>query len=360
MSSYHCSFRRYRGGIIAFVLVILCATLAAVSLGVRQPATTAHSATLVSNAPEQYEGMALLLRLYFKPLPKQMPGSESDTPDLIALGRKLYFEKGISLEKSQSCNTCHQLDAKMAGTDHEPTSKGVNGTMGTRNSPTVLNAGFQATQFWDGRAADLIEQAKGPLLNPVEMSMRSPEDVVNRLKSETDYADAFARAFPDQAEPITFDNVARAIAAFERTLITPSRFDRYLTGDKKALSPQEQRGLHRFVNTGCIQCHNSYPVGGRSLQKLGIFHAYKNREDLGRWNVTHLAEDKYYFKVPMLRNVTHTQPYFHDGKVPQLQEAVRQMAWMQLDTKLSPREVNEIVGFLHTLDAERPIVVAGP
>jgi cytochrome c peroxidase len=301
---------------------------------------------------QEYEGTELTIRIYFKPLPKKMPGSEGDTRELIELGRRLFFERDLSLTKTQSCNDCHRLDSQQAGDDHQPTSKGALGIAGKRNSPTVLNAGFQVAQFWDGRSSNLEEQLKGPLLNPVEMAMRAEGDVMQRLKSTPDYRFDFERAFPDQADPFTFDNVARAIAAFERTLVAPSRFDRYLRGETEALTTAEQTGLQRFVNTGCVDCHGSHPVGGRLLQKLGIYHPYGNQSDTGRREITGNEEDRFVFKVCMLRNVTLTPPYFHDGQVSTLSQAVRLMAWMQLDTLLSQAEVDEILGFLRTLEAE--------
>jgi cytochrome c peroxidase len=309
---------------------------------------------------KEYEGTDLLIRVNFKPLPDKMPDSQSDTPEIIDLGRKLFFEKEISLTKSQACNDCHRLDYQKAGVDNLPTSKGAKGISGKRNSPTVLNAGFEVAQFWDGRASDLVEQAKGPLVNPIEMAMRTEKDVVKRLKSSADYRRRFDLAFPEQAEPVTFDNVARAIAAFERTLITPSRFDRYLKGETEALSSKEKAGLDRFMDTGCIECHNSYTVGGRMLQKLGIYHPYENKSDTGRYKITGQKEDRFVFKVCMLRNVTLTAPYFHDGRISALSEAVRLMAWMQLDIELSPREIDEIIRFLHTIEAEQPLNIMPP
>jgi cytochrome c peroxidase len=289
-----------------------------------------------------------------------MPGTSDDTPALVALGRRLYFERGISLAKTQACNDCHLLDHQQAGVDYRPTSKGAKGEFGKRNAPTVLNAGFQIVQFWDGRAADLVEQAKGPVLNPVEMAMRTEKEVVDQLTSTEGYPGDFARAFPGQEQPMTFDNVARAIAAFERTLVTPARFDRYLRGETKALMRVEKAGLQRFVDTGCSDCHNSYPIGGRTLRKFGVYHPYKNEQDLGRYEITKQEEDRFVFKVPMLRNVTQTFPYFHDGQVSTLPEAIRLMAWMQLDTVLGPREIDEIVRFLRTLEAEHPVSIAPP
>ena len=308
---------------------------------------------------QRIEQIPLAVRIYFKPLPDKMPGSEGDTPEMISLGRKLYFERKISLTQTQSCNDCHRLDNMMSGVDYEPTSIGVKGISGARNSPTVLNAGFQRMQFWDGRAHDLIEQAKVPLLDPIEMAMPDGNEVVSRLKNAGDYPRLFKRAFPNEQEPVTFDNTIRAIVAFERTLITPARFDRYLKGDMDAITMEEERGLMRFVDTGCAECHGSFLVGGRQLKKLGRYHSYSNQSDAGRYAVTHDEEDRGVFKVPTLRNITLTPPYFYDGRVSTLPEAVRLMAWMQLDTKLKFSEIDEIICFLNTLDSERPDKLGG-
>jgi cytochrome c peroxidase len=308
-----------------------------------------------SPSPEkEYTGAELVVRIFFKPLPEKMPDSQNDTQQIIELGRKLFFERNISLTRTQSCNDCHQLDHQRSGVDHLPTAKGASGISGKRNVPTVLNAGFQTAQFWDGRADDLVEQAKGPLLNPIEMAMRTEEDIVSRLMNSHYYPEAFERAFPNQAKPLTFDNMAQAIAAFERTLVTPSRFDHYLKGDAKALSESEHVGLERFIETGCIDCHSSHPVGGRLMRKLGVYHPYENQSDKGRYEITGREEDKFVFKACMLRNVTLTGPYFHDGRVSTLSEAVRLMAWMQLNTELSATAIDQIVCFLRTLEAEYP------
>ena len=184
--------------------------------------------------------------------------------------------------------------------------------------------------------------------------MPNENEVVARLKNTGDYPRLFKRAFPNQQEPVTFDNTARAIAAFERTLVTPARFDRYLKGDMDAITTEEERGLMRFMDTGCVECHSSFMVGGRLMKKFGLYHPYQNQSDMGRYAVTHNDEDKFVFKVPTLRNVTLTPPYFYDGEVQTLPEAVRLMAWMQLDTKLSSGEIDEIISFLNTLDSERP------
>jgi cytochrome c peroxidase len=340
----------------ALLLMLSCGSITCSAGDTPQPCPEHQaSATHKSSSGGELEGFALMVRIYFKPLPAKMPGSEADSPECVALGRKLYFERGLSQNKTQSCNDCHRLDGRQNGVDDLPTSKGADGTLGKRNAPTVLNAGFQLAQFWDGRAPDLAEQAKGPVLNPIEMGMRSPEEVVHRLQDMPGYRRAFAAAFPGPREPLTYDNVARAIAAFERTLVTPARFDRYLRGDRSALTREEERGLHRFVDTGCVDCHSSYTVGGRLFQKLGVYHPYSNQQDVGRREVTRQETDRLVFKVPMLRNVTRTAPYFHDGQVASLPEAVRLMAKMQLDVVLDQGAIDEIVKFLHSLEAERPL-----
>jgi cytochrome c peroxidase len=345
-------FFRANGGGALLVAFLSACCIALTACHERRQTANAEQGGRLSLPSQDGEEIPLSVRIYFRPLPEKMPGSENDTPEMVELGRKLFFERGVSLTKSQSCSECHRLDRQRAGDDHKPTSLGAKGEAGTRNSPTVLNAGFQRMQFWDGRAADLVEQAKGPLLNPIEMAMRSEEDVVNQLKNSQDYCRWFEQAFPNQQEPVTFDNVAIAIAAFERTLITPARFDRYLKGDTDALAIEEKHGLHRFEHTGCVECHSSVPIGGRLLKKVGIYHPYQNQSDLGRFKITKNEDDKFVFKVGMLRNVTLTYPYFHDGRVATLQEAIWLMAWMQLDTELTPDEIDEVVCFLKTLEAE--------
>ncbi len=288
-------------------------------------------------------------RLYFKPLAGKMPGSETDTPEMIALGEKLYNDTHLSLDNTVSCNTCHRLDNNLGGADNKPVATGVGGKHGTRNSPTVLNAGFQFVQFWDGRAKDLEEQAKGPILNPVEMAMPNDKFVVNKVTGIAEYKELFSKAFPKDKEPITFDNIARAIAAFERTLITHDRFDDYLNGNVNALSQEEMKGLDLFISTGCTTCHTGAMLGGTLYQKIGLIHPYADTTDKGRYAITKNDADMYMFKVPMLRDIALTYPYFHDGKAASLEEAIPQMAWMQLNKKLSPEDAKYIAKFLAAL-----------
>ncbi len=296
----------------------------------------------------------------FGTIPDKMPGGEVDTPELIQLGEKLYFEKRLSANDTQSCNSCHNVVGKAAGVDNLPTSPGAFGKNGVRNSPTVLNAGFHIAQFWDGRAKDLKEQAKGPILNPVEMAMPSASEVEEKIGQIPEYQELFAKAYPDsltkensntltRAQKITYDNITGAIAAFERTLKTQDRFDDFQKGNHKALSIEEQEGLEKFIATGCITCHVGPLLGGNSFRKLGQINPYENSSDKGRQDLTKNSSDAFVFKVPSLRNVAITGPYFHDGKITTLEEAVKKMAHLQLGKDLSDSDTKLIVTFLKTL-----------
>jgi cytochrome c peroxidase len=286
-------------------------------------------------------------------LPDRMPGAEKDTPQRVELGRKLYFEKKLSMNESQSCNTCHDIEGGKAGVDNEPTSAGAFGKRGDRNSPTVLNAGFHIAQFWDGRAQDLKEQAKGPVLNPVEMAMPDEVEVIKRLTADAAYPKLFAAAFPESRPAITYDNVAEAIAAFERTLKTEDRLDDFLRGDDGALNGEELQGLALFLETGCTVCHYGPTLGGLVYHKAGLIKPYENTEDLGRYTVTQDEDDKFKFKVPSLRNVALTGPYFHDGRIQTLDLAVVKMADMQLGRQLTAEETALLRAFLHALSDKK-------
>jgi cytochrome c peroxidase len=323
--------------------------LVTLSLALGGLTTTALGADIKAKIPELRQTAKLLIDV----MPSRMPGSENDTPAQVELGKKLYFDVRLSVNDSQSCNTCHRVDEKRGGVDNEPTSAGAHGQRGNRNSPTVLNAGFYIAQFWDGRAKDLVEQAKGPVLNPVEMAMPSEAEVVKKLGAVKEYQDLFARAFPTATEKITYDNIARAIAAFERTLITYDRFNDFLKGDDQALNAKELEGLELFINTGCTTCHNGPAMGGGSFQKVGLINEYKT-EDKGRFEFTKDEDDIGKFKVPSLRNIALTAPYFHHGRYKTLAEVVKLMAYHQLDKRLSDAEADTLVAFLKTLtDKER-------
>ena len=286
---------------------------------------------------------------YFIPLPEAMPGADKDTPQRIALGKKLFFDKRLSINDNQACVSCHRLEDGFAGVDNLPTSPGTKGQIGTRNSPTVLNAGWQRAQFWDGRAKDLVDQAKQPILNPVEMAMPDEQTVEKKLRGIPEYQKLFAATFPGNAEPITYQNMAEAIAAFERTLITPSRFDDFLNGDAQALSESELRGLKTFIKQDCKSCHDGILLGGESFEPMGKKNPYANQSDQGLYTLTKKEEDRMVFKTAPLRNVALTAPYFHDGKIAGLDEAVRLMGKLQLDVELSEQEVADITDFLKAL-----------
>lgn len=289
----------------------------------------------------------------FGTLPAKMPGSEKDTPELIALGKMLYNDRRLSINDTQSCASCHILEGKKGGVDNTKFSPGAKGSLGGRNAPTTLNAGFHFAQFWDGRAANLSEQAKGPVLNPLEMGMPSEKAVVQKISAIAEYKEAFAKAYPTVKDPITYQSIADAIAAFERTLITRDRFDDFINGDNKALTKEELIGMQAFMNQGCTTCHIGPLLGGNSYRKMGQARPYETK-DLGRYDLTKKEEDKYMFKVPSLRNVALTEPYFHDGSAATLSEAVAKMAYHQLGKELGEKDVASIVSFLKALtDKER-------
>ena len=288
----------------------------------------------------------------FAPLPQTVPAKTAGPIEArVTLGRMLFYDARLSRSQTISCNSCHDLSKY--GVDGAPTSVGFKGQHGDRNSPTVYNAAAHFAQFWDGRAADVEGQAKGPVLNPVEMAMPSGEAVVAVLKSIPEYVAAFQKAFPDDKEPLTYDNVSLAIGTFERGLLTPSRWDRFLEGDKTALTADEQAGFHEFVAAGCGTCHAGALMGGNLYQRIGLMKPYPDT-DPGRYQVTKVESDRAMFKVPSLRNVAKTAPYFHNGKVGSLDQAVVQMADYQLDKQLTPAEVSSIVTFLNTLTGDLP------
>lgn len=296
----------------------------------------------------------------FKPIPKDPPELKDNklTPERISLGKMLYFEPRLSRSWLISCNTCHNMG--LAGVDLVETSIGHGWQKGPRNAPTVLNAVFNIAQFWDGRAADLKEQAKGPVQAAVEMN-NSPERVVATLNEIPEYVSGFKAAFPDNAEPLTFENMARAIEAFEATLLTPDApFDKYLRGDEKALDAKQKEGLKLFMDRGCAACHSGINVGGNGYYPFGVVKTPATEllppEDKGRFMVTRSADDEYVFRAPALRNVALTPPYFHTGKVWDLKEAVEVMGTSQLGADLSAEEVDAIVAFLEGLTGEQPQV----
>jgi cytochrome c peroxidase len=318
-----------------------------------------------SNPNEQSDALAstsdpliLAARQQFQPLPNG-PGKVAgvtSTPGLVALGTALYFDPRLSASHTIACAGCHNMG--LGGADARSTSLGHRWQRGGRNAPTVLNAVYNKAQFWDGRAKDLIEQASGPISNPIEMA-KPAEQVIPTLKSIAGYAGMFVKAFPNDKDPIRTPNVQAAIAAYEATLVTPNaQFDRFLRGDGKALGEAERRGLKSFMDNGCAACHGGINMGGSMYARFGIASAPPAEllppGDFGRFSVTKDEADRYAYKVPTLRNIALTAPYFHTGKVWSLEEAVTVMAKSQLGKTFSKREVAEIVAFLRTLTGDQP------
>jgi cytochrome c peroxidase len=302
--------------------------------------------------------LILRARALFAPIPAKapdLPGNPA-TPEKVALGAKLFFEPRLSATHSISCASCHNIG--LGGADNSPTSSGFHGTRGGRNSPTVLNAAFNFVQFWDGRAKDLEEQAGGPMVNPVEMA--SPKQhVAEQLRALPAYRDDFARVFPGDADPLSLANAQKAIAVFEATLTTPNApFDRYLRGDAAALNPAQKAGLTLFMDKGCTACHAGVNIGGGMYAKFGAVAApdakYRPAVDKGRGGVTGKAADDYSFKVPTLRNIALTAPYFHTGSEQDLAKVVDVMARAQLGQTLRPDEITQLVAFLGSLTGDQP------
>ena len=274
-----------------------------------------------------------------------------ENPDMVELGKMLFFDPRLSKSGFISCNSCHNLS--MGGTDNITTSIGHKWQEGPINSPTVLNSSMSLAQFWDGRAKDLKEQAAGPIANPKEMA--SAHDVTAKvIASIPQYRERFKKVFG--SDEVTIDRITTAIAQFEEILVTPgSRFDKWLEGDKNALNQEELEGYNLFKSSGCVQCHNGPAVGGSSYQKMGVFKPYETKNPAtGRMDVTGNEADRHVFKVPTLRNIELTYPYFHDGGAATLEQAVETMGRLQLNREFSKDEVSKIVAFLKTLTGDQP------
>jgi cytochrome c peroxidase len=321
-------------GVIAFVLVLSTAPGRA-------------SDTLIERALEA-----------FKPIPSIVPAIRDNavTHEKVELGKLLFFDPRLSASEVISCNSCHNLAT--GGVDAGPTSVGHGWQKGPRRAPTVYNAVFNVAQFWDGRAADLKTQAKSPVLASVEMHA-TPDHVVKTLSSMPEYVELFKNAFPNEASPVTFENFAKAIEAFEATLITPaSRFDQFLEGDANALSPEEKAGLRAFLDKGCAGCHYGINIGGQEYFPFGIVETpgadVLPPADKGRFTVTKTASDEYVFRAAPLRNVALRAPYLHSGQVWSLKQAVEVMGATQLWARLTDKEEDDIVAFLGTLTGQLP------
>lgn len=294
-----------------------------------------------------------------------IPADNPQTAAKVKLGKTLFFDPRLSSTGTVSCNSCHNVMA--GGDDNRPNSVGVDGQTGGRGAPTVWNSAFLSVQFWDGRAPSLEEQARGPVTNPIEMGMKDWDTVIERLQKIPGYEALFQAAFEGQ-NLITADNAVKAIAAYERTLITPnSPYDRYVKGDETALTEQQIKGMNTFAKVGCTACHfgpnfsgPQLPTGTGWFMKFPTFSGsqyetkYQLIEDLGRYEVSKEENDKHKWRVPTLRNIALTAPYFHNGAVPTLSEAVRVMAKTQLNQDLNDVQVQEIVEFLNSLTGEFP------
>jgi len=291
---------------------------------------------------------------FFDQLPE---AGDPNTAEAI-LGKKLYYDEQLSANGEMSCNTCHPI--ANYGVDNLPTSPGHDGTLGTRNSPTTFNAWFHTTQFWDGRSPDLADQAKGPILNPIEMGMQSAEDVIATLKADATYQQMFAEAYPTDESPINFDRFADAVAAFEGTLATPAAFDAFLAGVSTSMTADQKEGLSLFIETGCIACHIGPGLGGTMMQRFGLVHGpyydYTKSSliDKGVAEVSGKDSDEYVFKTPSLRNIDKTAPYFHDGSIESLHEATKIMAYTQLGRELTDEETAKLVEFFRSLTGTIP------
>jgi cytochrome c peroxidase len=334
----------------------------------------------------QHEGMPegedkvsedMRLRLGWRALPDRAPAPRDNptTPEKVALGERLFHDPNLSMDRSVACASCHDVMGK-AGGDARPTALGIRNQVGPRNAPTVWNAAFQGVLFWDGRAGSLEEQAKGPPVNPGEMGMPDLEAVAQRVREDDSYKEPFAKAFGSDA-PIDIDHIAKAIASFERTLITPDApFDRFIKGDDQALSPAQKRGMALFREQGCITCHSGPNFSQASLfepvspdrylmaSRSPLAAKYRLAEDKGKAPKT---SENGIWRIPSLRNVALTGPYFHNGQVRELKEAVRVMATAQLNAVvegdgrkpkpgqkyLSQQDIEDLAAFLNALSSDR-------
>jgi len=311
--------------------------------------------TLASNGDEDLLKQA---KQIFGPLPKVMSSDKNPiTPEKVELGKMLLYEARISVDGTVSCAKCHPIGLYAADGLKKPI--GNNCKVNPRNAPTLFNAAGQISAHWIGNRVDVEDQARQSVTGPPSFGMPSNEAVEKKLKEIKRYMELFKKAFPGESDPVTVDNFAKAVGAFERTLVTPSRFDSFLKGDVAALNEREKRGLKTYIEAGCIMCHSGPYVGGQVYQKSGIFEPYwkytkSEPIDEGRYVVTKNEADKYVFKVPIHRNVEKTAPYFHDGSVDKLEDAVWIMGKIQLGKDLNKSQVGEIITFLKSLTGEIP------
>ena len=345
---------------------LVAASLSILATGCTKAPETKDGVITTANAVEPEvkattDALTLQAREVFEPIPIKVPELPRNPANVekVSLGAKLYFDPRISATHSISCASCHSIG--LGGADNSPTSVGFHGTRGGRNSPTVFNSVFNFAQFWDGRAKDLEEQAGGPMVNPVEMA--SPKQhVAAQLAALPQYRTAFALAFPGDANPVSLVNAQKAIAVFEATLITPNApFDHFLRGNVAALDTNQKAGLSLFMEKGCTSCHSGVNLGGTMYAKFGMVAApdakYRPVGDTGRGAITGNTSEDYFFKVPTLRNIALTSPYFHTGSEQDLTKVVKVMATTQLGQSLTEVEAAQIVAFLGTLTGDQPRIV---
>ncbi|TGM34887.1 cytochrome-c peroxidase [Leptospira levettii] len=280
-------------------------------------------------------------------LPNSPPGSEDDTEAKIKLGNKLFRDINLSANQIQACVTCHLIDGRSAGMDRQTTPRGTFGQLGKRNTPTIFNVGYNSVLFWDGRRNSLYDQAIDPFINPMEMSLSSESELIQKIQNDPSYSEYFANAFPSNPN-INLHNVKLSISAFERSLVSKSKFDDFVLGNLLIFNRQELDGLNIFLDVGCTNCHSGYLLGGNHLSKLESVSLY-NPNDFGKFEVTGDSNDRYVFKIPSLRNVTLTQPYFHDGSVTSLKETIGRMNEFKLNRRLTSSEIDLLIVFLKTL-----------
>ncbi|MCW7460474.1 cytochrome-c peroxidase [Leptospira limi] len=280
-------------------------------------------------------------------LPNSPPGSEDDTEAKIKLGNKLFRDINLSANQIQACVTCHPIDGRSAGMDRQTTPRGTFGQQGKRNTPTIFNVGFNSVLFWDGRRNSLYDQAIDPFINPLEMSLSSESELIQKIQNDPSYSHYFVSAYPENPN-INIHNVRLSLSAFERSLVSKSKFDDFVMGNLLIFNRQELEGLNIFLEVGCTNCHSGYLLGGNNLSKLQSAILY-NPNDFGRFEVTDDSNDRYLFKIPSLRNVTLTQPYFHDGSVTSLKETIERMNEYNLNRRLASSEMDLLIVFLKTL-----------
>jgi cytochrome c peroxidase len=343
---------------------ILAISAAALAVGCTSKQSGAPASAAPPAAPPATKEPPAADEIDPKVLKRFLPIGGTETPPApdaakVALGRMLFHDKRLSRNREIACSSCHTLTR--FGIDGQTTSKGINGKRGVRNAPSVFNAATHIAQFWDGRAQSVETQAKGPIMNPTEMAMPSEHAVVGVLSGVPAYVEMFTKAFPGERRPVSFKNVGEAIGAFERGLVTTSRWDRYIHGERGALTAQEKHGLKVFLDAGCMACHTGPQVGGTMFQKVGAVIPWPNQTDKGRAGITKSPSDTMVFKVPSLKNIAQTAPYFHDGTSTDLHDAIRLMGYHQLGIKLSDEETNSIAIWMRSMTGEiDPAYIAAP